>query len=94
MMRSAPIALILLFILSCANHGTGAKNKWMYYYDQYFTTADKTALDSALVYIEEEMKENPKEKWSLYCYKLGIFSIKEEYDKALSTCFNDTIVID
>ena len=66
----------------------------MYFYEQYFTTADKTALDSALVYIEEEMKENPKENWSLYCYKLSIYSIKEEYDKALSSCFNDTIVID
>ena len=93
-MKRTPIALILLFILSCANNGTGTKNKWMYYYDKYFSTTDKTALDSALLYIDEEMKENPKEKWSLCCYKLIIYSIKEEYDKALSSCFNDTIVID
>ena len=66
----------------------------MYYYDKYYSTADKAALDTALLYIDEEMKENPKEKWSLYCYKLIIYSIKEEYDKALSSCFNDTIVID
>ena len=58
----------------------------MYYYDKYYSTADKAALDSALLYIDEEMKENPKEKWSLYCYKLTIYSIKEEYDKALSSC--------
>ena len=91
-MKRTSFALILLLIFSCTNNST--KKKWMYFYEQYFTTADKTALDSALVYIEEEMKENPKEEWSLYCYKLAIYSFKKEYDKALSSCFNDTIVID
>ena len=91
-MKRTFIALILLLILSCTNNST--KDKWMYYYDQYISTADKTALDSALFYIEEEMKGNPKNKWSLYGYQLMIYSIKEEYDKALSSCFNDTIVID
>lgn len=91
-MKATPLSLIILFILSCANDST--KNKWMHYYDQYFSTTDMAALDSALWYINEEMKEKPEENWSLYYYKLTIYSIKEEYDKALSLCFNDTIVID
>lgn len=91
-MKRTCFALILLLIFSCTNNST--KKKWMYFYEQYYTKADKTALDSALLYIDEEIKENPKDKWSLYYYKLSIYSIKEEYDKALSSCFNDTIVID
>ena len=73
-MKRTPIAFILLLIFACT------KDKWMYNYDKYFSTADKTALDSALFYIEEEMRENPKNKWSLYGYQLMIYSIKKEYD--------------
>ena len=91
-MKKTLIALISLLIFSCTNNST--KEKWLYYYDKYLSKADNTALDSALFYIEEEIKKNPKDKWSLYGYQLMIYSIKEEYDKALSSCFNDTIVID
>lgn len=92
MKRIIPFAILLMFIISCAKDGT--KNKWMDYYNRYFSTADKASLDSALFYIDKEMKDDPEEKWLLYSYKLTIFSIQQEYDKALSTCFNDTVVID
>ena len=91
-MKTISFILFLLLTISCSKSNT--EEKWMYYYNQYFSGAGKTALDSAIFYIDEKMKENPEEKWSLYCYKLTCYSMLEEYDKALSTCFNDTIVID
>lgn len=91
-MKTIPFALLLMFIFSCTKEST--KDKWMDYYNQYFLTADKASLDSALFYIDKEMKDDPEEKWVLYTYKLTIYSIQQEYDKALSTCFNDTVIID
>ena len=75
-MKTIPFALIFLFAISCIScKNDNTKYKWRSYYDKYFSTADKTALDSALLYIDEEIKENPKDKWSVYCYKLSIYSI-------------------
>lgn len=92
-MKTISFILFILLIISCSKNNT--EEKWMYYYNQYFSAgAGRTALDSAIFYIDEKMKDNPEENWSLYCYKLMAYSILREYDKALSTCFNDTIVID